>query len=450
MMNEVLQVYSPLLFDFIKTLMKQFSFKNALQRMTAQQMHCDPYAKLAPADELHILLTVDGTDHCLGLSSSHKIQSLDTRYRLWHNGSGGICSAAVRLKLQENKLDDALLLPRAGDRPLQAVEQALLAGLDRDFDAQTNQEGVTLKRIVCVHGGVPGSRKSNSKSLDAFWTSGRNLEQIRMSRERKFEHEGVEVSTTLLANFRGTPEAAAQALEHAAQHVLDVHTSRLGSLIKSKNKPVKVDFRDHKTFKQILQKGNIGTLQDANQDYWSDERRQAHRLRSEKGGSSKVGPMTGKTMQDHGALTSKGAKDRHELLLMVANGLEGDTEKWTCEASRNGTAVHYLFRTTKTGQEPIHGVREFEQFVLDDANGFVQDARSRRGTPNFDGQKKEGAKRRKKAQKTKKQHRRLLSSSYREEHSCHGAHRSIPTSPDCRAPLLVLAETSPSCEGFRV
>ena len=135
---------------------------------------------------------------------------------------------------------------------------------------------------------------------------------------------------------------------------------------------------------------------------------------------------------------------------MVANGLEGDTEKWTCEASRNGTAVHYLFRTTKTGQEPIHGVREFEQFVLDDANGFVQDARSRRGTPNFDGQKKESAKRRKKAQKTKKQHRRLLSSSYREEHSCHGAHRSIPTSPDCRAPLLVLVETSPSCEGFRV
>jgi hypothetical protein len=75
--------------------------------------------------------------------SSHKIQSLDTRYRQWRRGSGGIRSAAV--KLQENQLDDALLLPRAGERPLQAVEQALLAGLDSDFEAQTNQEGVTLK-----------------------------------------------------------------------------------------------------------------------------------------------------------------------------------------------------------------------------------------------------------------------------------------------------------------
>jgi len=59
---------------------------------------------------------------------------------------------------------------------------------------------------------------------------------------------------------------------------------------------------------------------------------------------------------------------------MVANGFEGDTETWTCESSRNGNAVHYLFHTTKTGQEPIRGVRKFEQFVLDDANGFVQGA----------------------------------------------------------------------------
>ena len=163
----------------------------------------------------------------------------------------------------------------------------------------------------------------------------------------------------------------------------------------------------------MLQKGNIGTLQKGNQEYWSDEKRQAHSLKSETGGGWKVGRMTGVTLADHtlkgeaagnnGALISQAAKDKHELLLMVANGVAGDTEKWTCEAFRDGNAVHYRFRTNKleTGQEPILGVRKFAQFVLDDANGFVQDARSRRGTPNFDGQKKEGAKGRKKAQKTK-------------------------------------------------
>ena len=45
---------------------------------------------------------------------------------------------------------------------------------------------------------------------------------------------------------------------------------------------------------------------------------------------------------------------------MVANGVAGDTEKWTCEASLDGNAVHCRFRTTKTGQEPIRGVRKFE------------------------------------------------------------------------------------------
>jgi hypothetical protein len=80
----------------------------------------------------------------------------------------------------------ALLLPRAGERPLQAVEQALLAGSDCDFEAQTNKEVMNLKSIVSVH----------------------DLELLRMSREREFKDQGVEVSTTLLANFRGTPEAA--------------------------------------------------------------------------------------------------------------------------------------------------------------------------------------------------------------------------------------------------
>ena len=89
--------------------------------------------------------------------------------------------------------------------------------------------------------------------------------------------------------------------------------------------------------------------------------------------------MTGQTLQDHGALISQGAKDRHELLLTVVNGVVGDTEKWTCDVSHDGNAVHYRFRTTKTGQEPILGVRKFAHVVLDDANGFVQGALTQEG-----------------------------------------------------------------------
>ena len=110
----------------------------------------------------------------------------------------------------------------------------------------------------------------------------------------------------LLANFRGTPEDAARAVEHAAQLVLDSHIRKLGSLIESKNQPVKVDLRDLEEFKQMLQKGNISTLQKGHQDYWSDERRQDHRLRSEKGGGCKVGPMAGQTLQDHTLKSEQG------------------------------------------------------------------------------------------------------------------------------------------------
>ena len=71
--DKVLRQHSPLLFDFLKTLMEHFSFENvAMHRMTAQDMHCDPHAKFAPADEMHILLTVNGADHCFALGSSEE------------------------------------------------------------------------------------------------------------------------------------------------------------------------------------------------------------------------------------------------------------------------------------------------------------------------------------------------------------------------------------------
>ena len=90
--------------------------------------------------------------------------------------------------------------------------------------------------------------------------------------------------------------------------------------------------------------------------------------------------QTGDTLADHklkceaagnnGALISQAAKDRHELLLKIANGVARDTEKWRCESSLDGNAIHHRFCTDKTSREPIDGVRKFEEFVLNDANGF--------------------------------------------------------------------------------
>jgi hypothetical protein len=221
----------------------------------------------------------------------------------------------------------------------------------------------------------------------------------------------------LLANFRGTPEAAVHALEHAAQLVLDAHIHKLGNLIESKNQPVKVHLRDLEQFKEMLHKGHIGTLQQGHQGYWSHEKWQGHALKSVQGGGCKVGPMAGQVredftlkcvqgggckvghmgsdqafedyklkieqgggckvgkmagqaLEDNCALISQSAKDSLELLLKVANGVAGDSEKWKCDASRVGNAVHYRFLTNRTSRKPILGVRKFEQFVLDDLNGF--------------------------------------------------------------------------------
>jgi hypothetical protein len=71
--------------------MEEKGFTNvALQKMTAQEWHCDPHAKSAPAGELHVLLTVDGADHSLGLSSSKYMQSLAQSYRVWEEGSAAV------------------------------------------------------------------------------------------------------------------------------------------------------------------------------------------------------------------------------------------------------------------------------------------------------------------------------------------------------------------------
>jgi hypothetical protein len=199
--------------------------------------------------------------------------------------------------------------------------------LDCDFEAETNKEVLNLKRIVSVHGGVPGSSKSHSKSLDTFWTSSSDLELLRMKCSREFKDQGVEVSTTLLAN--GTPEADAHALEHDAQVVLDAHIRRLGSLIESKNQTVRVHLRDLEEFKQDVAERKhrhppkrasrlLGRFEEARPQSQKREGQSLqslpmtgdtladHRLQCEKGGGPKVGCMTGDTLTDHRLRREKG------------------------------------------------------------------------------------------------------------------------------------------------
>ena len=381
--DPVLLEHSPLLFDFLKTLMEDFGFENvALQRMTAQDMHCDPRAKSAPADELHLsLLTLNGSDHSFGVSSSQQIQELADRYRTWCCSSGKKGSVAV--KVTANQHDDVFLLPRADKLPLLAVEQELLGGRDRVFETQ-HKTNPALKRIVPLHAGVPRSRKS--VSLDAFWMSSREIADLRNRRKEEFRKQGAIVSTTMLANFRGTPQAAAHALEHAAQLALDAHrSSRLGSLIESQNKPVMVHQRDLEQFKEMLREGAIGNLQPGRQDYWSLVSREDHTRKSVEGGGSKVGPMTGQLREDHTrkcveggaskqgpmtgtdlqkhrALIAQGYTEKHKLMMQLANGKKGQENVWECSDSNRGTAVLYHFRADN--EPTIDGVRQFEKYLL--------------------------------------------------------------------------------------
>ena len=386
--DPVLLANSPVLHAFLKTLMEREDLQNvALQQMTAQRYHCDPHARSAPVGELHLLLTVLGDDHCFGLSTSEQVTELDHRYRTWACSNGSKGCAAV--KFQEEDLRDVFLVPRAGNRPLQAVEQPLLAG--RDFDFETPAGGLALKRIVALHAGVPGSRES--QSLGAFWKSSREMQDLRKSRQEKFNNEGVEVSVTLLANFLGTPAEAALAVEYAAELAWNAHVLNHGSMEESHNKSVIVHRRDLLEFEKMEGGGEICSLLKGHQDYWTPERKDAHALKSaqgggckagkmegedkdahvlksEQGGASKAGKMEGADKQNHGALTSQAAEDRRLRVLNIANSVAESTEKWSCKSVANGSGVALHFHSDDKSREPIIGLGNFEDFIVNDNNGF--------------------------------------------------------------------------------
>ena len=206
-----------------------------------------------------------------------------------------------------------------------------------------------------------------------------------------------------------TRGGCSDAQRREATLVLQAHVSSKGSMTVSSNAPVLFHRRDLDKFEKMLVLGKISTLAQKKQDFWSTPRRQDHRDTSELGGASKKGRMTGADLQDHKdaselggaskkgrmtgadleehrALLAQGHAEKHKLMMQLANGKEGQKNFWECSESRNSTAVLYRFRADN--ELSIDGVRKFENYLLNDENGFVPDKLTQKGKEARDAMKR--------------------------------------------------------------
>jgi hypothetical protein len=131
-----LQANAPMQFRLLQILAEEYRITHvAFQEMDGQAAHCDPYSKYASkkrdARSCHVLVTCLGC-HLFLLSTSPKIASLDKRYTFW--GENGGCAA---VKVESKDLRDCLLIPRQGEKPLQAILHTLLGGITDDDKCMT-------------------------------------------------------------------------------------------------------------------------------------------------------------------------------------------------------------------------------------------------------------------------------------------------------------------------
>ena len=77
------------------------------------------------------------------------------------------------------------------------------------------------------------------------------------------------------------------------------------------------------------------------------------------------------------ALLAQGYLDKHRTMMQLANGKAGQQNLWECSISKHGTAVLYHFRAVN--QPEIDGVRNFEKYLLDVQNGYVQGKLTKEG-----------------------------------------------------------------------
>jgi hypothetical protein len=104
------------------------------------------------------------------------------------------------------------------------------------------------------------------------------------------------------------------------------------------------------------------------------------------GGASKKGRMIDDDLQEHRALIDQGYTKKHKLMMQLANGKEGQKNFWECSTSKRGNAVFYHFRANN--EATIDGVREFENYLLNDENGFVPDKLTQKGKDARDAMKR--------------------------------------------------------------
>ena len=72
--------------------------------------------------------------------------------------------------------------------------------------------------------------------------------------------------------------------------------------------------------------------------------------------------------------------------MQLANGKKGQENFWECSDSNRGTAVLYHFRADN--EATIDGVRKFENYLLNDENGFVPDKLTQKGKDARDAMKR--------------------------------------------------------------
>ena len=60
--------------------------------------------------------------------------------------------------------------------------------------------------------------------------------------------------------------------------------------------------------------------------------------------------------------------------MQVANGIAGQTSKWECSVTiHSASSSRYEYCFSNEGRTSISGVRKFEEYLLDDKNGYVPD-----------------------------------------------------------------------------
>jgi hypothetical protein len=374
LIDNVLQQCAPMQFELFKILMEKYDFQDVTcQKMDGQEPHCDPRAHDGKPEnegnDCHVLITMQ-EEHNLLVSTSSKIQVLGDRFKTWPGRRASV-------KVGDEQLDDIYIIPRQGERPFMAIHQWLLGG---NTTGASSEEPVTLHAGLSF--GIPGTGNR--------WITPQQLIQIKRARAQEFRRvrgPGIKASVSMLANFLGTPEAAAEAVAIASTQVLRMFTLTKVTL------PIatRIHIQDLAEYQDKYDAGKISNLSFKSQGYWSDGRKAAHKERCVGGGGSeagrmaegtakdefvekcvakggskagrmaegtakdefvekceakgaiKAGRMAGTELADHRANIVSGFEKSNTLLFQLANGKKDQEHKWTVSSHYRGTASIHTF-----------------------------------------------------------------------------------------------------------